>query len=434
MLLRVGMVLACLPVAFFVTAVQLGVARNDDTVRTVTGEATEGITVAQSIKLSLAELDELVVRDLLDDLRPGANGFPANYDRKRAELQDNLVRSAVDSSSGDAYLQPLANIDYALGHYHTLVKEAFAADARGDQRLAADAYHQANLVMEETLLTEADFIDKANTYVLNNTYDRQQARADSTTRLIAVSWLVLVGFLVVAQLLVARMFRRMINPPLLAATVVAALVGGFALARLDSSGGHLTAAREQAFDSVQVLARARATVVSGRQAQGHLLFDPSRSAESRETFDAMATELFRVQDGSVSVALAQVSQGANVVEGAGGMLAQAATAGSDRRDEMARRTVVAYGDFLSADRGMRQMLDYRRPDLAVGQYRRGMAFSQLTATIEAAQAEKQAIFDAHARRAAEATARLDRIAVAAAAAVLGLAALGLYVRLREYGA
>jgi len=433
MLLRVGIALTLLPVAFFTTAVQLGVARNDDTLRTVARDATEGITVAQAIKLSLSELDELVVRDLLDDTPLGANGYPSNYDQKRSELHDNLVRAAVDSSQGAAYLQPLTNIEYALGHYHTLAKEAFAADARGDHRAAADAYQQANVVMEATLLSEADFIDKANTYVLNEAYDRQQARADSTVGLIGLSWVVLIGFLVLAQLLVARMFRRLINPPLLVATVIAVLAGGFALARLDSSAGHLTAAREQAFDSVQVLARARATVVSARQAQGHLLFDPDRGAESEEQYQLITEELFRVQDGDRAVALAQVSQGANVPDGAGGMLAQAAVAGSDRRDEMARRTVVALGSFLAADRGMRQMLDYRQPDLAIEQYRRGLTFSQLTSTVEEAQAEKQAIFDGHARRAAEATARLDRIALATAAAVLALAGLGLYVRLREYG-
>ncbi|HEY8544861.1 MAG TPA: hypothetical protein VIL36_07430 [Acidimicrobiales bacterium] len=434
MLLRIAMALAILPAAFFATTIQLGVARNDDTLETVARDATEGITVAQAIKLSLAELDELVVRDLVDDTPLGSNGYPANYDRKRTEVHDNLVRAAVQSSANDAYVQPLANIEYALAHYHTLVKEAFAADARGDERAAVDAYQRANQVMEGTLFGEADFIDKANTYVLNDTYDRQQARTRSTIGLIAVSWVGLIGFLVVLQLLLARAFRRLVNPPLLVATVLTVFAGAFALARLDSSAHHLTAARLQAFDSVQVLARARAKVVSARQAQGHLLFDPGRGAEAEAQYQSLTEELFRVQDRDRAVALAQISQGANVPEGAGGMLAQAAVAGANRRDEMARRTVVALGDFLAADRVMRQLLDYNQPQMAVEHYRRGLTFSQITSTIAEAQLEKQAMFDGHARSAAAATARLDRIAVATAVAVLALAGLGLYVRLREYGA
>ena len=126
-LLRLGMALACLPVVAFAAAVQLGIERNDSTVRTVGSEATRGITFAQALKVDLAELDEVVVRSLLDRAPLDANGLPGDYNAKRAELHDSLVLAALVSSSGAAYEQPLANIDYVLSHYHALVKDAFAA-------------------------------------------------------------------------------------------------------------------------------------------------------------------------------------------------------------------------------------------------------------------------------------------------------------------
>ena len=84
----------------------------------------------------------------------------------------------------------------------------------------------------------------------------------------------LLAFLVLAQVLVARRFRRVVNLGLALATVVALASGTFTLNRLDDSSAHLTRAREQAFDSVHVLAR-RATAVSARQAQGQFLLDPA---------------------------------------------------------------------------------------------------------------------------------------------------------------
>ena len=137
-LLRLGMALACLPVVVFATAVQMGIERNDSTVRTVGSEATRGITYAQALKVDLADLDEVVVHDLLDGAPPEANGLPGDYNAKRAELHDNLVLAALVSSSGAAYEQPLANIDYVLSHYHTLVKDAFAAMLVDDTAGAVD--------------------------------------------------------------------------------------------------------------------------------------------------------------------------------------------------------------------------------------------------------------------------------------------------------
>jgi hypothetical protein len=445
--LRLGMALACLPVAFFAATVQLGTARNDATVRTVAHDATRGITVAQNIKLNLAQLDAIVVEDLLDHAPLGANGFPADYDHKRSELDDNLVLAASSAPEGAAYRQPLSNIDYALAHYHTLAKEAFATGASGDVATASDRYGRAHDVMQGTLLSAADFVDKANTYVLNNAYDTQKDRSASTVRLIVVSWGLLVLFLVVAQLLVARKFRRLVNLPLVAATVLALVGGGFALSRLSTSADQLSSARERAFDSVHVLARAGATVVAAHQAEGQLLLDPGDKAEAmaaQEAFDTQAHRLFRVQ-GRQDVA--DLAKAGAVPDGAGGYLAKVAAAdrpdgddgavaGAD--DEQAtrgttRRALVAFGDFLTADQLLRQAVVSGDVAAGNGMYHNAVAFDGLSRAIGDAQTVDQATFDRHARAATRATNHLDRIALVAAAGILLLALLGLYQRLREYG-
>ena len=111
-----------------------------------------------------------------------------------------------------------------------------------------------------------------------------------------VSWLVLLAFLVLAQVLVARRFRRVVNLGLALATVVALASGAFALNRLGDSSAHLTGRREQAFDSVHVLARARATVVSARQAQGQFLLDPATADGARAAFQDQVRRLLGFRD------------------------------------------------------------------------------------------------------------------------------------------
>jgi hypothetical protein len=375
-----------------------------------------------------------VVRKLLDPTAIGPAGFPEEYDVKRSQLHDNLLLAASDAPSSAAFRQPLVHIEYALSHYHTLVRDAFAAAGQGDRLQAAILYGRAHEeVMDGTLLPEADFLDKANTYVLNDTYDTQKDRSASTVRLIQVSWAVLVGFLLLAQLLLARRFRRLLNPALAAATLLAVAGGGFALVRLDTSASELTTAREEAFDSLHVLARAQATVVSARQSEGQLLLDPEGAAESQADFDTHTEKLLRAQGGG-TVVLAREAQRGIVREDAGGYLATVARredAGSQQRFN--RRAIVAFGGFLAADEALREMVGSGGVTPAVPLYEAGETYTELTNAIDTAHAVNQATFDDHADAAADAAAYVDLVTTVVAGAVLLLVVLGLYLRLREYG-
>jgi hypothetical protein len=429
--LRLGMALTCLPVLAFATAVRLGVERNESAVRTVGTEATRGITVAQALKLNLAELDEVVVRSLLSEAPLTQNGFPDEYNTKRAELHDSLILAAQASSSGAAYTQPLANLDYALPHYHDLVHDAVAAGAAGDSRSALETYAEAHEVMAETLLPEAEFVDKANSYVLNNAYDGQRARSASTVRLIVMTWLALLVYLGLAQILVARRFRRIVNPGLALATVVALLCGVFALQRLDASKADLANAREQAFQSVHVLARARAAVVSARQAEGQFLLDPATADAARADFGDQVSRLLRMDGEDVG----DLAIEGTIPEDAAGYLARVAGPGATGSEpESARQMVVAFGAFLAEDAVIQRLVDTEEPEAAVERYAGGQAYADLGAAITAQQAAEQESFDEAAEAARDAVEPLNELNALAAVGILGLALLGLFQRLREYRA
>jgi hypothetical protein len=433
-LLRLGMALACLPVVAFAVAIHVGVERNDSTVRTVGREATRGITVAQALKVELAELDGVVVRSLLGRAPLNTTGFPDDYNAKRAKLHDSLVLAALVSSSGSVYEQPLVNIDYVLSHYHALIKDAFAAARDGDIAGASETYGQAHQVMAETLLPEADFLDKANSYVLNDSYDRHTARSASTARLILVSWLAVLAFLVLAQVLVAKRFRRVLNLGLALATVVALVSGALTLNRLDASSDHLTTAREQDFDSVHVLARARATVESARQAQGQFLLGPPAAADAQTDFDHHVSRLLRVQ-GSNPTDVTDFAEASTLPDGAGGYLARVASPGATNPEpESVRQVMVSFGAFPNEDAAMRDLVTSGGLGAATARYMDGRAYGDLNDAINAAQGIEQEAFDDAAGAAADAAAPLDDINLVAAPAILLLALLGLFQRLREYRA
>ena len=340
-----------------------------------------------------------------------------------------MVLAAQVSSSGAAFEQPLANIDYALPHYHALVRDAFAAGADGDEATALEAYGQAHEVMADTLLPEAEFLDKANSYVLDTTYDGQKARSVSTGRLIVVSWLALLGFLALAQILLDRRFRRVLNLGLVLATVIALVSGGVTLRRLDASSAHLADAREQAFQSVHVLARAPRWSWPGRRraSSSSIRAPPRCSARLRPPGEPVAPDGGRGRGRPGR--RRQDPRGRGWLSGRGG--------GTRRRRHRSRER---------PQRGarLRGLPDRGHDDAEAREHGRawrrrwtntnGQAYTDLDAAITAAQAIEQGTFDESADAAEDAAAPLDVLNLLAAAGILLLAQLGLFQRLREYRA
>jgi hypothetical protein len=429
------MVLAFVPIALFALAVYVSVTRNNDTVGTVGRESTRGIAVAQASKLDLAELDEIVLLELLEPSELASGGFPEEYNTKRRDLHDNLVVAAAEAASGVAHQRSLVNIDHALAHYHALVQGAFEASVaeEPDPALVAAWYTPAHEVMEGTLLPQAEALDKANSYVLNTSYEGHKADASSAQAMIVWSWLALLAFLVVVQVLLARRFRRILNIPVLAATILAVVSGMLVMARLDHSRSNLTKAREEAFDSVHVLARARANAVTARQAQGQRLLDPSMTGtEAESLFRAQADKLFRVRAEDDVIETAQAGY---LDEGAGGYLATVARAdeSNGRIRGGARHSLLqSFGAFLEEDDDLRDLVDVA--DLAGAQtmYSRPAAFTALIEEIDQAQAERQRQFDRYARAAGRATDDLQLITLVLVSGMAVLVVFGLGQRLKEY--
>ena len=423
------MALALVPVAFFAAAVQLGAARNDSTLETVGRDATRGITVAQDIKLNIAELDEIVVQRLLDPAELSEAGFPTDYDDKREELHDNLVAAAAESSAGAAYRQPLINIEYALSHYHTLVRDAFAARARGDIAEAAVLYGQAHDVIDGTLLSEADFVDKANTYVLNDAYDTQTSRSAGTSQLILVSCVVLVVFLVVLQLVLARKFRRLLNAALLAATVIAAASGAFALSRLNTS----------ADDARRAPASRRSTRSTCWPGPGPRWCRPASPRASCCSTPAGRPTPWRTSgprpagcSGCRRATSPRSPPRATSPRGAGGFLARVVTGDSAESREATQSSVRAFGGFLTADAALRDQVADGDVAGATAAYEEGEAFTALTDAVDDAQDINQSVFDEHVSDSTDAAALIGPVSLIAAGAIFLLVVVGLYQRLREY--
>ena len=273
--------------------------------------------------------------------------------------------------------------------------------------------------MADTLLPEAEFLDKASSYVLNTTYDGQKARSVSTGRLIVVSWLALLGFLALAQILLDRRFRQVLNLGLVLATVIALVSGGVTLRRLDASSAHLADAREQAFQSVHAGPSAPVVLARRRRASSSSI---RHRRGAQLDFGHQVSRLLRMEGEDV----VDLAVDGKIPEGAAGYLAGVAGPGAAGTDpESARNVVLAFEAFLTEDTTMRRLVNTDEPEAAVDEYTNGQAYADLDAAITAAQAIEQGTFDEAADAAEDAAAPLDVLNLLARRILL-LAQLGLF--------
>jgi hypothetical protein len=102
---------------------------------------------------------------------------------------------------------------------------------------------------------------------------------------------ILLGALVLAQLFLFKKMRRILNPPLAVATVlvfgfIVYLVNAFGNARRD-----LKIAKEDAFESIHALWKARAIAYDANGEESRYLLDRANAAQSEATFDSRVREL-----------------------------------------------------------------------------------------------------------------------------------------------
>jgi hypothetical protein len=117
---------------------------------------------------------------------------------------------------------------------------------------------------------------------------------------VLVLGVLLVAALIGLQLHLARRFRRLVNPALAAATVVAIALVTATAVRLGAESVHLRVAKQDAFDSVQALTLARAVSYDANADESRFLVDPGRAARYQQSFLSKSQQIANVGPAGIS--------------------------------------------------------------------------------------------------------------------------------------
>ncbi|MFJ7911990.1 hypothetical protein [Kitasatospora sp. NPDC096204] len=449
-----GLCLAVLLAAGTVTGTALGGARNGTDV--IGHEAAPQVVRSADLYFALNDMDAQSANLLLFGADPDYAALRTQtldtYEQRRAQADTDLQRVTEAVAGDEAGQRSVHAVIGELGGYEAMVARAQLLEEQAHApagRPSADAlaaYRQATDLLRQRLLPAVDGVTAANASVVERGYaDQRHALADDRWGILAGGLLALVALGLLQWLLRAR-FRRLVNLPLAATTLLVA-VGLVASLTLVSRADHnLVVAKRNSFDSVIALSRARAVAYDLNADESRYLTDPSRAAAYEQSF-VDKTQSFAHIDGATLAtyndrlaAVADRHRADHGRVGFGGYL------GDELRNitfageqDAAERVLTAFQQYQRDDRKIRELNTQGRLKEAVT-FNTGLTpgqsnadFGVLSAALDDNQAINQHAFDdAVAGTDGDLDAGTAGLGAAVLAAALALTALGVRPRLREF--
>jgi hypothetical protein len=188
----------------------------------------------------------------------------------------------------------------ALGRYEALAADAIVVNQRGHDPAGRPSaatlsyFQQATDLMSTTVLPAAASLTAANASALDMSYNQNRSTATSGQVLVLVLGLAEAGALLGTQVFLAARFRRLVNPALALATVLAVALAIAGAVQLGAQAGNLKVAKQDAFDSILALTQARAVSYDANADETRFLVDPGRAAAYQDAFLRKSQELVNV--------------------------------------------------------------------------------------------------------------------------------------------
>ena len=282
--------LACCLAA--VIAVLFG--RLDGEFRSIGNREVPEVDAATGLYFSLNDMDAQVANVLLvggnASLAADRADDLAIYGSDRAAADQDLQQATV-TEAGDASAQgDLRSVLDRIGQYEALAADALLASQQAGgsagrpPAASVGYYQQATDLMQAGILPEVGSLTSVSASEVDTTYQAGLTTARTGIVVVVVVGVLLVAALVALQLYLMARCRRMVNPALVAATVVAIALVATTVAQLSAKAGHLRVAKQEAFDSIIALTQARAVSYDANADESRYLVDPGRAAQYQQAF------------------------------------------------------------------------------------------------------------------------------------------------------
>jgi hypothetical protein len=268
--------------AVLLLLVIVGVRVHREGMKGVGKDTAPSIISALHIKSALSDMDANFANELL-----GVSGAMKAevdaYEEARKDASKSLIEAAKNITFDEAEQQPIEAIQVAMGTFEAKVQHARDLHDRGDEGYV-EAYRAASKVMDEAILPQADQLDKVNHDELENTYSSVSTRSVGALFMLLLAGGALLVALIWVQSYLSRQTHRTLNPVLILTTLIALIYVLYTFGTLGEERHQLKVAKEDAFQSIHALWRARAVAFAANADESRYLLDTTHAADHETAF------------------------------------------------------------------------------------------------------------------------------------------------------
>ncbi|WP_084265521.1 hypothetical protein [Actinomadura macra] len=337
-------------------------------VRVIGRDAGPQVVATGDLYFQLTEMDSQLANALLIGGAPGGgrDRALASYDQSRAKAGEALLKAAklADETTEDNTARELV---YALGRYERLAAQALMLDQQARHASGPPPESVVQRYRDATDLMKLDLLPKAYNLTLDNgTLVRHTYEDKRSDILTGRMWILITGFallaaLVALQLFLAVRFRRLLNPALALATLGTLVLVAASATMLSGQADHLRDAKNDGFDSILALSRARAISNSANADETRYLIDPGRADAYEQVFLSKSQTVLYLKAGNLNEYNQAVQKGVNFEPGRVPFLGFFGTEATRSTEDEQRRALVTvleeYKRFQANDRRMRDLVN-----------------------------------------------------------------------------
>ncbi|GGT39396.1 hypothetical protein ACFFV7_27305 [Nonomuraea spiralis] len=347
-----GVTVAALALLF--AALGVGSLTAGDGLQVIGRDAGPQVVATAGLYLALSDMDAQVANALVmgEQYAQQRGAAVARYERRRSEASQALLKAFELAGDDAATRRTVQSVLDGLGRYERLAGQALLLNEQARHAPGAPpdnvvgTYRQATDLMRSVLLPQAYNLTLESGTIVRRTYDDKNAMVPLLRTAVLLAGLLALGCLIWLQIFLARRFRRVFGPALLAATLTTAVSLILGANVLGQDQEDLRTAKAQGFDSVLTLAKARAISNSMQGDQSRYLLDKGRADTYEHTFLDKSQSVVYFESGNLTQYHAKVAGGS---DDALGML------GPELTGPEGRRVLEAYRAFQAADTSFRQL-------------------------------------------------------------------------------
>jgi hypothetical protein len=297
-----------------VTVVAVGNAR--DGLRVIGHDAGPQVVATGDLYFALSDMDAQLAGALLIGGEPGLADARARalrvYDQRRSEANRALLQAAELAADDPTEQLTARSMLDALGRYERLAGQALQTDEQSRHAAGppppgvVGLYRQATDLMKLQVLPQAYNLTLDNGTKVRRTYEAKRSAVLAGRLWVGLAGLVLLAVLAGMQLYLTARFRRLVNPPLAVATAGVLVLVAVSVALLSGEAGKLRTAKEDGFDSVLTLSRARAISNSASADESRYLLDPGRADTYEQVYLDKSQAVLYVPAGNLDTYYARI--------------------------------------------------------------------------------------------------------------------------------